>query len=256
MAPVKDTAERTCLVTREAQPPGGLIRFVVAPDGGVIPDLRGRLPGRGAWVSARRDIVETAVKKKLFARAFKADVRAGDDLPQQLEDMLEAAALSALSMARKAGLVVTGFGKVQQALERETVIALLHAIEAAPDGRRKVGQFVRRRAAFEAEFGDERVKRREITVIGGIFAGAQLDLALGGANVIHAALLAGGAGNSFLDRAAALARYRGLALDLLGSIPEDGGLAGPGRDEKTIPDDRTRGISPTNGGPPDDGPLE
>src|SRR5215204_3821461 len=67
--------ERTCIVTREAGSPEGLIRFVIAPDGTVVADLRRKLPGRGAWVTARADIVRQAVRARLFGRAFKAEVK-------------------------------------------------------------------------------------------------------------------------------------------------------------------------------------
>ncbi|WP_237152680.1 RNA-binding protein [Oryzibacter oryziterrae] len=224
-APKSDEMERTCVVTREAQPPEGLIRFVRAPDGAVVPDLKGKLPGRGVWVTCRRDRVEEAVKRKAFARGFKTEAVAAPDLPDLVDKLLLTATLSALSMARKAGAVVTGFGQVTDAIMGGKVVAVIHAAEAADDGKRKVGQAVRRRGRLEADF-DEDADDYEVDasdnaairqqppisgppVIEGMFAGRELDLALGGANVIHAALLAGGASASFLKCAAALARYRG-----------------------------------------------
>jgi uncharacterized protein len=225
MAPKSDQSERTCVVTREAQPPEGLIRFVRAPSGDVVPDLKGKLPGRGVWVTGRRDRVEEAMKRKAFSRGFKAEATAAADLPDMVDRLLLNAALSALSMARKAGLVVTGFGQVTDALGAGRAVAVIHALEAADDGRRKVGQALKRRARLEAEFDDDADdyevdasdnaairQQPQISgppVIEGMFAGRELDLALGGANVIHAALLAGGASASFLKCAAALARYRG-----------------------------------------------
>lgn len=224
MAPRSETAERSCIVTRVAQPPEGLVRFVCGPDGTVVPDIRGNLPGRGVWVTCRRDVVVEAMRKRAFSRGLKAEAKAGDDLPDQVEALLLRAALSALSMARKAGLVVTGFGQVSDAVAKGGVIAVLHAREAAEDGRRKVGQAIRRRLrALGSVGGEEEMPGNAALrqqpplsgpkVIAGIFASSEMDLALGGANVIHAALLAGGASTSFLKCAAALARYRGEAPD-------------------------------------------
>ncbi len=224
MAPRSETAERSCIVTRAAQPPEGLVRFVCGPDGAVVPDIRGNLPGRGVWVTCRRDIVTEAVRKRAFSRGLKTDAKAGDDLPDLVEALLLRGALSALSMARKAGLVVTGFGQVTEAAGKGSVIAVLHAREAADDGRRKIGQALKRRLRATGAGGDadempenaalrQHPPRSGPKVIAGIFASNEMDLALGGANVIHAALLAGGASTSFLKCAAALARYRGGAPD-------------------------------------------
>lgn len=235
-----ETSERTCLVTREASSPEGLLRFVRAPDGRVAPDLKESLPGRGVWVTLRRDRVEEAVRKRLFSRGFRAEATADPDLADLVDRLLLEQALSALSMARKAGLVVTGFGKVTAALAKGGVVAVLHAAEAAPDGRRKVAQAMLRRARMEAgsvdadPFGaddedddgagpDEpvHVPPEALPRVIAMFAGGELDLALGGANVIHAALLAGGASTSFLNKAAALARYRGgqPETDWMAGIP-------------------------------------
>lgn len=202
MAPREEAGERSCIVTREAGSPGDLIRFVRAPDGQVVPDLKGRLPGRGAWVTLRRDMVAKAVAKRLFARALKAEAVAAPDLPDLVDRLLGEAALGSLGLARKAGLVVTGGAKVATAIEKGTAAALVHASEAAEDGRRKLRQVAARRAR---ETG-----RPAPAVFAGLFAGADLDLALGGSNVVHAAVLAGGASASFLKTAAALARYRGV----------------------------------------------
>ncbi|MCM5557951.1 RNA-binding protein [Pleomorphomonas sp. JP5] len=224
MAPRSETAERSCIVTRVAQPPEGLVRFVCGPGGVVVPDIRGNLPGRGVWVTCRRDVVAEAVRKRAFSRGLKEQAKAGDDLPELVEALLLKAALSALSMARKAGLVITGFGQVSEAVSKGGVVAVLHAREAADDGRRKIRQAIRRRLRAAESGGDEdetpgnaalwqQPQPSGPKVIAGFFASSEMDLAFGGANVIHAALLAGGASTSFLKCAAALARYRGEAPD-------------------------------------------
>src|SRR6516164_2927135 len=95
-------SERLCIATRKVRPVGELIRFVASPDGAVIPDLKRRLPGRGVWVTARRRVVEEAVRRRAFGRGLKADVRASSDLPDTLDRLLEQSALNALSIAHKA----------------------------------------------------------------------------------------------------------------------------------------------------------
>lgn len=191
--------ERTCIVTRQAGSPAGLIRFVVAPDGAVVPDLRGRLPGRGAWVTATAAAVGEAVRRRAFGRAFKAEVKTSPGLAEEIDRALVADLKGALALANKAGVVVTGFAKVEGAIEGGGAAALLHAAEAMPDGRRKLAAALRRR------FGDT---AGEVPVIDAL-SGEELDLALGRANVIHAALIAGPGGDGFLARWRRLRGYRG-----------------------------------------------
>jgi len=189
--------ERTCIVTRAPAPVDALIRFVVAPDGEVVPDFRRRLPGRGIWVTARADHVEAAEKRRLFARAHGGPVKITPGLAGRVEKGLSDAAVAALSLARKAGTAVAGFAKVETALARGDVIALIHAAEAAPDGVTKLAAAARRRDPA----GRLAVLR--------MFGGSDLDLAFGRANVIHAALLAGPASENLLARAEAWRAFRG-----------------------------------------------
>ena len=95
--------ERTCALTRELKPVAEMIRFVVGPAGDAVPDVKRKLPGRGIWITATRDAIEEAVKRNVFARGFKRDVRVATDLAAQTERLLERAALDALAMAGKAG---------------------------------------------------------------------------------------------------------------------------------------------------------
>jgi predicted RNA-binding protein YlxR (DUF448 family) len=189
-------AERTCALSREVKPVDELIRFVVGPNGEVVADVRRKLPGRGLWVSATREAVDQAVKRNVFARGFKRDVRAAADLADQTGKMLERAALDALAIAGKAGLVVSGFSKVEATLGKGE--ALIHASDAASDGRRKLSG----PAHAENEEGT-----RKIIVIED-FSGTQLDLALNRPNVVHAALLAGPGSETFLARVARYVRFR------------------------------------------------
>jgi hypothetical protein len=190
--------ERMCVLTREVRPVADLIRFVVGPDGAAVPDLKSKLPGRGVWVTATQDALAEAVKRKVLVRGFKREVRLNADLVTQTGQLLEQAALDALAMAGKAGLVANGFGKTEAALadEDKRVIGLIHATDAAPDGVRKLGAALRRR-----DSGDQVAVITSLTT-------AQLDLALGRPNVVHAALLAGPASDTFLARLRRLERFR------------------------------------------------
>lgn len=201
---------RSCIVSKEAMPSEDLIRFVIDPEGKVVPDLRHRLPGRGVWVTARADMVALAEKKRLFARAFKEEVVVEPGMAGRIENLLEDAALSALSFARKAGEIVAGFAKVETAIARDGVAGIVQAKEAADDGRAKID------AALKRRFG----KAGAVPIIR-IFRSEQLDLALGRSNVIHAALLKGRASENVIERVAALACF--LGEDGLVAIGDDVG---------------------------------
>ena len=196
--PKKSGPERLCVVTREVKPVDELLRFVAAPGGSVVPDLKRNLPGRGLWVTATRDALTDAVKRKSFAKGFKQDIRAGADLIAQTDSLLERSALDALAIAGKAGQVAAGFMKVEAAIGRSEILALLHAKEAADDGTRKLN------AALHRRFAEQAGNFPSISD----FTSQQLDLALGRANVVHAALLAGPAGNSFIARYLRMTRFR------------------------------------------------
>lgn len=191
--------ERTCIVTRRHQSPEAMIRFVRAPDGVVAPDIRARLPGRGVWVTARRDIVAEAARKRLFARGMKAAVETPPELADDVERLLEADCLQMLALANKAGVVVAGWGKVSDALARERIGVIVEASDGGEDGKRKLAQTARRAGCAAP--------------VVGLFSSQQSDLALGRTNVIHAALAESGPAAGFLARCRRLATYRGLALD-------------------------------------------
>lgn len=199
----KRGTERLCVVTRKVRPIGELIRFVVGPDGSVVPDLKRKLPGRGVWVTATRPAIEDAVKRNAFARSFKAKVQVAPDLAARLEELLTRSCLDALAMAHKSGRVAIGFAKTEAALADKPVTAAIHASDAAADGVRKLAGAVRHRT--EAGMG-------EILTISA-FTSAQLDLALGRSNVVHAALLAGPASEGFILRCQSLERFRAVDPD-------------------------------------------
>lgn len=187
-------SERTCIVTRKVMDPDQMIRFVCAPDGSVVPDTRRKLPGRGVWVSSKHAAVAEAAKRKLFLRAFRKPCQIHEDLAEQLDGLLEKAALAAFALANKAGLVVQGFAKVEAAIRSGEVAALVSASDGSADGRGKLHQLL---------------NAAECTVpIIEEFSSQQLDLALGRTNVIHAAVAAGGLADKFVLATRRLKDYR------------------------------------------------
>ena len=193
--------ERLCVATREVRPIGDLIRFVVGPDGEAVPDVKSKLPGRGVWVTATQEALGEAIKRKAFARGFKRDVRLPSDLIGRTEGLLERAVIDALAVVGKAGLVATGFAKAEAALAHDHVVAVLHAAEAAPEGVRKLDAAVRRQEGHRQAVGAAPAMIKFLTA-------EQLDLALNRPNVIHAAVLAGPASETFLARCRRLEKFR------------------------------------------------
>jgi predicted RNA-binding protein YlxR (DUF448 family) len=189
---------RLCVVTREVRPIDDMIRFVVGPDRAVVPDLKRKLPGRGVWVTARRDVVAAAVKRGAFARALRTDAKAAPDLPDTVERLMERALLDALAIARKARQVVTGHAKVEAAAEDGAAVAVLHGSDAGPEGVRQIMAAIRRGSAANAA---------NVVVIPALTS-AQLDLAFARPNVVHAALLAGRASDTVIARWRSLAGFR------------------------------------------------
>jgi predicted RNA-binding protein YlxR (DUF448 family) len=196
----KSGTERMCAVTRVVRPIDELIRFVVSPSGEPIADLKRKLPGRGMWVSASHKAVSEAARRNLFGKGFKRKVLAAPNLARDTENLMVRGLVEALAMAAKAGQVVSGFTKVETALEQRQARALIHAADGAADGIRKLDAVVRQTAANN----DEPPPFPVINVL----TSAQLDLALGRSNVIHAALLAGPAGKTFLSRCQTLVQYQ------------------------------------------------
>ncbi len=163
--------ERMCVVTREVHDEDALLRFVRGPDGTAVPDLQRKLPGRGVWVSLSRERVREAIKKNLFSRGFGAETKAEPELADLIGDLLRKLALSYFSLAKKAGLAVSGNSKVEDMVSKNKAQIILHAVEAAPDGRRKI----------------DGLAGPDVTMIN-IFKVDELDLAFGRSNVIHAAV--------------------------------------------------------------------
>ncbi|EJJ30744.1 RNA-binding protein [Rhizobium sp. CF142] len=195
-----DVNGRMCIATRESGSPDELIRFVAAPDGTVVPDLKRELPGRGCWVKIDRSLVERAVAKKLFARALKADVKAADDLGERVERLFLLQLLQMMNMARKAGQLVTGSAKVDAAIRSGAALAVFHSTEAAADGVRKIDQ-ARKAWHLGMETEEEIPSFR-------LFSESEMEGVMGQNAFIHAAVLAGQAGEGVVKRAKMLEQYR------------------------------------------------
>jgi predicted RNA-binding protein YlxR (DUF448 family) len=210
----RDGPERRCVATGESGPVEGLIRFALSPDGAVTPDLAERLPGRGVWVTARRDCVDRAAKRNLFARGFKAPARAPEGLADALEAMLARRAVEALGLARKAGLATAGFEKVKARLRAGPVAALIEAADGAEAGRARL-----RPLAGDAPLMDR-------------LTSEELGLAFGRDFVIHAVLDAGGAAERVVREHRRLTGFRGGPVGTA-----DGGRAGGSQDGDPMKDD-------------------
>jgi predicted RNA-binding protein YlxR (DUF448 family) len=191
---------RTCIVTRACGSADDLLRFVAAPDGRVVADLKRRLPGRGCWVTPERTAVEQAVKRKLFGRALRADVTVPPDLAEEVERLLASNLLGMMGLARKAGQFIGGAVKVEQAVRNGSALAVFHALDAADDGVRKLAQASRARALGRGESEEIPAFR--------LFTAEEMEAALGEGALIQSAALAGQAGEGVVKRALLLDRYR------------------------------------------------
>lgn len=190
---------RTCIVTRAELPKEALIRFVVSPEGRLVADLAGKLPGRGIYVTCSRLLLAEALSKRLFSRAAKEQVQVPEGFLQTVESQMLARVCEALSMARKGGLVVAGFEKVEEALKSGTVVALLHAEDAGADGVRKL-------AAFSATYERTNSNGDALPTYSFLPRGA-LSHATGHENTVHAAVRQGAAAAFFLAQARRFALF-------------------------------------------------
>ncbi len=186
-----DEVERRCIATGQTHPRANLVRFVLSPDGTVTPDIAGRLPGRGLWVSANSKSLQLAINKNAFARAAKSQARIPENLTGLVEELLVKRIIELLSLARKGGYTICGFEKTKSALMSEGVAVLLQADDGSVPQMRKL-----------------RPPRGENTHISSLKA-AELGLAFGRGHVIHAALARGGLTDKIRLEAARLSGIRG-----------------------------------------------
>ena len=190
-----DGRERRDIVSGEIMPENRLIRFAAAPDGTVVPDVAAKLPGRGLWVEASRASIAKAIEKKLFARAAKAQVTATADLADRVEKALVTRMIGDLGIARRSGRLVLGFDNVLRELTGpKPPKALIEAFDGSADGKRKLYA-----AAHRMEL--------KCSVIESLTS-AELGLALGRENVIHAAVQPGGFADRLILDAERLSGFR------------------------------------------------
>ncbi len=208
-----DAPERRCVLTQAHGPRAMLIRLAIGPDAQIAPDFAGKLPGRGAWISADRALLETAMAKgKLkgaLARAFKSNsLRLPDDLADQIAAGLERRALDRLGLENRAGNLIWGHERIGEALLKGKVRLLLHAADARPDGMGKLE--ARRRGASPATPSLVLPVGRE-----------QLSMALGRENVVHAALTEAASAARVIETLTRWCAYTGMALAKDGPAPDD-----------------------------------
>jgi predicted RNA-binding protein YlxR (DUF448 family) len=184
-----DGAERKCIATGDVQPKHGLIRFVIGPDNQVYPDILGKLPGRGIYVSADRAALELAVKKKAFARSAKQPVTLPDGLIDEVEQQLARRVVDLISLQRKAGKAVAGYEKVKGWLQTEEAEVLIQAVDGSGRGKSKLST---------PHYGH---------YIGWLTAD-ELGLAFGRQTVIHGALASGGLTQRVVEEAGRLKGVR------------------------------------------------
>jgi len=188
MPHVEDTV-RQCIASGETHPVGEMIRFVVGPDDEIVADVAGRLPGRGLWLSAKRDMIETAAAKRLFSKAAHRPVRIPDDLADTVSELLKRRCLDTLGLARRAGLTAVGADQVRtQAAAGQTAV-LVEAADGSKGERDKMVASVRGAPVVD------------------VFDRHELGAAVGRDEVVHVGLAKGGLTAVFLAEAA---RYDGV----------------------------------------------
>jgi uncharacterized protein len=204
----EDGPLRRCIATRQIKPKDELLRFVAGPDHEIVPDLAGKLPGRGLWVSADRAALEMALQKNLFAKAAKAPLRASAALVEEVTALLRRRCLELIGLARGAGQVVAGYEKVDSWLERGQVAVLLEARDGAADGKRRLA--AKAGGAYIGKASAKPPGQKRIVVID-LFTATELASALGREHVVHAALSEGGLAHALMIDAA---RLDGLIADI------------------------------------------
>lgn len=190
--------ERRCIVTGRVLPKTSLLRFVVSPDGEVVADLAERLPGRGIWLSADRDVVNTAVAKRLFSKAARRAVAVPPDLTERLESLLADRSMTLLGLARRSGRAVAGYEKVRAEIQAGRAKVVIEAADAGADGVSKI-----RALAFGVASGGG--ERPDFV---GCFESGRLGAVFGRDAVVHAALAPGALAAGFVREAL---RYAGVA---------------------------------------------
>jgi len=186
----RDDPERRCLVTGERDGKAGLVRFVVGPDDMVVPDILGRLPGRGMYLRPDPDVIATALRKRAFSRGAKRQVTAPENLPALVETALARRVIELLSLARKSGAAIAGYEKVKDWLTGGTAVVLLQASDGSERGKAKLRP---------PDGPDSLID---------VLTASELGMAFGREKVIHSALAGGGLSTRVVEEAARLQGMR------------------------------------------------
>jgi len=159
-------SQRKCLVTGERLQKTQMLRFVIAPDGTVTPDIEEKLPGRGMWLSAIGDVVKKAERGSFFARSAKRKVILPENLTGRVEALLLKRCVSLIGLAVRSGVAVSGFEKVRIWLKSKPSGVIIQAFDGAEDGRSKIRVLARNTAVLTALTADElgQASGREHTV--------------------------------------------------------------------------------------------
>lgn len=174
---------RRCIVTRQALEKPAMIRFVLDPDGHVVPDLKEKLPGRGLWVTADREVLAQAAAKNAFAKAARQSAKVPADLVERVAELAKREVAELIGLARKSGQLRAGFEKVQIALQGGRVRVLIAAKDGAEDGRGKLARLASSVASVSGRSGVE---------ICAPLTAAELAQALGREHAVHAAIAESG----------------------------------------------------------------
>ena len=198
--------ERKCIATGVTSPTEGLVRFVVGPDCSVVPDVLGKLPGRGMWVTADAAAIDKAATKGLFSRAAKQKVQVPEGLAAEVERQITHRVIELVSLSRRSGRAVTGFEKVKDWLVKDVAAVLMQASDGSERGKTKL------RPPDGGHYFD-------------CLTASELGLAFGRQTVIHGALASGGLTQRVVEEALRLKGVRGKSV-----------VAATGKDK--IPDER------------------
>ncbi len=186
---------RRCIATGQVLPRSALLRIALGPDGTLLPDVCGDLPGRGLWITPARDMIDRARKKNLFARAAKSPVRITGDLAEQAEALVLRRCLDSLGLARRAGQLVAGFEKAKASLVAGRAAVLVQACDAGEDGRRKLRDLANRQPG--------------VLVVDELFLKSELGQTLGREESVHIAVASGGLADKFMAECGRLQALRG-----------------------------------------------
>ena len=155
-SPTQDAERlRTCIASGLSKPKDEMLRFVVGPDATAVPDLEERLPGRGLWLSAERDVVHTACARNLFAKRARRQVSVDVELAERVEGLLVKRCVELLQLARRAGILTIGFDEVRQRLMSGAAGLVVSAADGSPEGRRKIAELAPDLPVLAALTGDE-----------------------------------------------------------------------------------------------------